>query len=147
MAVLEETCPPEYAVTQAVEIRVSARRSFVPDVLIITDAAAARRSSKLATHEVVLAIEVVSSSSVTMDRVAKPEDYAQAGIPCYCRVETIAGFVVHTYQLDQVSAVYVPTGTFSDVLAIGEPWQLEVPIKRITPRHYQPESLRDLLDS
>jgi hypothetical protein len=54
---------------------------------------------------------------------------------------------VHTYQLDQVSAVYVPTGTFSGVLAIGEPWQLEMPIKRITPRHYQPESPRDLLDS
>jgi Uma2 family endonuclease len=32
-------------------------------------------------------VEIVSPSSVTMDRVTKPAVYAEAGIPVYLRVE------------------------------------------------------------
>lgn len=72
-------------------------------------------------------IEVVSPNSATMDRVAKAALYAQADIPFCWRVETVQGIVMHTCRLDQVSGVYVPTGEFPDVLAVGEPWPVEVP--------------------
>ncbi|MGH3500065.1 MAG: Uma2 family endonuclease, partial [Nocardioidaceae bacterium] len=34
---LDASCPAEYAVTQGVEVRLSTRRSFIPDVLVMTE--------------------------------------------------------------------------------------------------------------
>lgn len=42
----EASCPHELYVTQAVEIRVSNRRSYIPDVLVVSAEAAARNPSK-----------------------------------------------------------------------------------------------------
>lgn len=141
---LAESCPPEYEVTQGVEVRLSRLRSFIPDVLVMTEAAASRGPSKVAPHEVVLAIEVVSSGSVTMDRITKPALYAQAGIPCYWRVETADGIAVHTHWLDPGPELYVPIGEFTEAVAVNEPWRIELPIKAITPRHYRPGSADDV---
>jgi hypothetical protein len=33
---LEQSCPREYEATQSVEVRISPRRSFIPDVLVVT---------------------------------------------------------------------------------------------------------------
>ncbi len=133
-SVLEESCPPEYYVTQGVEVRVSKRRSFIPDVLVTTAEAAARRTAKFAPDEVVLAVEVVSPGSVTMDRIAKVALYAQAGIPFYWRVETDHAIAVHTHRLDAASGVYVQTGEFAETVQVSEPWPIALPVSRITPR-------------
>lgn len=135
---LEPTCPPDLEVTQGVEVRISARRSFTPDLLVVTAEAAARGPSKFRPNEVVLAVEVVSPGSVTMDRVAKPALYAQAGIPYYWRIETQYGIVVHTHRLDPEVEVYRPTGQFDEAIEVDEPWQIRFPIKNITPRFYRP---------
>ncbi|MFG1607461.1 Uma2 family endonuclease [Actinoplanes sp. NPDC049265] len=56
---LEDFCPPDQAVTQNVDVRFSERRSFAPDVLVITAAAADRTGRLYEPHELVLAAEVV----------------------------------------------------------------------------------------
>jgi Uma2 family endonuclease len=71
------------AVTQAVEIRLSTRRSFIPDVVVLNAEAARRTPGPFAPHEAVLAIEIVSPTSQAMDRVTKPALYAKAGIPFF----------------------------------------------------------------
>ncbi|WP_255527967.1 Uma2 family endonuclease [Plantactinospora alkalitolerans] len=50
MVALEEDCPDEFDVTQGVEVRISQRRSFNPDVLVTTAVAAARRTSRYEPH-------------------------------------------------------------------------------------------------
>src|SRR3982751_5346913 len=60
---LEESCPPDRQVTQGVEVRISQRRSFIPDVLVATDEAAQRRARHYAPFEVVLAVEIWSPTS------------------------------------------------------------------------------------
>ncbi|MDQ7903424.1 Uma2 family endonuclease [Phytohabitans sp. ZYX-F-186] len=137
MVTLEEGCPDDLQVAQGVEVRVSKRRSFIPDVLVTTDAAAQRRTSKYEPHEVVLAVEIVSDGSQTMDRITKPALYAQAGIPYYWRIETENGIVVHTHKIDSADEIYQPTGQFTDVVKIDEPWPISLPVSRITPRHYR----------
>lgn len=134
LTVLEESCPAEYVVTQAVELRISRTRSFIPDVLVATAEAAARNPSKFAPHEVVLVAEVVSPTSVTIDRVTKADLYAQAGIPFYWRVETLQGIVVHTHRLDPDAGLYRPAVHSTETLKISEPWEIEFPVSRITPR-------------
>ncbi|AVT39162.1 Uma2 family endonuclease [Plantactinospora sp. BB1] len=134
-AALDEDCPDGYDVTQAVEVRISQRRSFIPDVLVTTAAAAARRTARYEPHEVVLAVEIVSEGSQSMDRILKPALYAKAGIPYYWRIETDGGLVVHTNRLDPVEEIYVETGRWTQSVDTGEPWPVNLPISRLTPRH------------
>ncbi len=84
---LEETCPEHLEVVQGVEIRLGPRRTFIPDVLVITADAAQHRSRMYEPHEIALAVEIVSPTSMAIDRVLKPNLYAEAGIPHYWRIE------------------------------------------------------------
>ncbi|MEV4841797.1 Uma2 family endonuclease [Micromonospora matsumotoense] len=132
---LEEECPDDYDVTQAVEVRINRTRSFIPDVLVTTSTAAAREPSRYEAHEVVLAVEIVSPSTRSIDRVLKPTLYAQAGIPFYWRIEVEDdGLVVHTYKIDAVNEVYLETGRWTKFVDTGEPFPVNLSIARITPR-------------
>ena len=129
-------CPEEFAATQAVEVRVNTRRSLIPDVLVVSSEAAARLPSKFSPHEVLLAVEIVSPGSQTIDRFAKPALYAEAGIPFYWRIETTDGIEVHTYRLDQPSGGYRETGLFTTSIEIDQPWSIKIPVSRFTPRFF-----------
>jgi Uma2 family endonuclease len=130
---LEEDCPAQYDVTQAVEIRVDRRNAYVPDVMVTTVEAAARGPNIFTSAEVVLAVEIVSPSSTRMERIRKPGLYATAGIPFFWRVETRGGLVVHTHQL-VAEKLYKKTGEFGEMIDIDEPWPIKIPIAQLTPR-------------
>jgi Uma2 family endonuclease len=132
---LEESCPPDLQVTQGVEVRISQRRSFIPDVLVATDEAAQRRARHYAPFEVVLAVEIVSPTSQSMDRITKPALYAAAGIPNYWCIETDGGIAVHAYRIDREHGTYRPVGSFTDKISVAEPWSIEVPVAKLTPRY------------
>lgn len=131
---LDASCPHELYVTQAVEIRVSRRRSYIPDVLVVSAEAAARNPSKYLPHEVALAIEIESPGSVVPDRVTKPALFAEVGIPLYWRIEIEDVIRVNTYELDPGAGVYRTTGRFRDVVEIDQPWSIRLPIADFTPR-------------
>jgi Uma2 family endonuclease len=133
---LEDSCPSTMQVTQGVEVRVSPRRSFIPDVLVATDEAARRRARFYAPYEVVLPVEIVSPTSLAMDRITKPALYAKAGIPYYWRIETDGEISVRTYKIDPWDEVYLPSGTFTEKIETDEPWPISVPVARLTPRHF-----------
>jgi Uma2 family endonuclease len=134
---LMENCPEELFVSQANDVVLSTRRQFIPDLLVVKFAAAKAPGSKFQASDVVVAIEIVSPSSQSMDRVMKPALYAKAGIPFYWLIETINGLTVTTYQIDHEDGVYQPTGTFSDedVIQLDEPWPIEIPVRAIRPRN------------
>jgi Uma2 family endonuclease len=132
---LEDSCPAEFQVTQGVEIRINTRRAFIPDVLVATDAAARRRTRTYLPHEVILAVEIVSPTSVSMDRITKPALYAAAGVPYYWRIETGDGIEVHTYKIDPESEMYRPFGTFDVEIDTIEPWPIKLPIAKLRPRY------------
>ncbi|MDT4995618.1 MAG: hypothetical protein QOH97_5510 [Actinoplanes sp.] len=134
-AALYASCPRSLQVSQTVEVRINPRRSLIPDLVVATDAAAQRRSAKYAPHEVVLAIEIVSPTSTSMDRIMKPVLYAAAGIPYYWRIETDGKIAVHTYKIDPIRETYEPFGTFLDTIETEEPWPIKVPIDSLTPRY------------
>jgi Uma2 family endonuclease len=135
MVALEQTCPEHLFVSQANDVQINPRRLFIPDVLITSFDAASRRDGKFAASEVTLAVEIVSPSSQSMDRVMKPALYAKAGIPFYWMIELDGGITVHTYKLEFTDEVYQPSGTFTDVIKIDEPWRIEIPIVSLRPRN------------
>jgi Uma2 family endonuclease len=134
LVALEETCPDHLHVSQANDVVLSSRRLFIPDVLVTTDEAASR-NGKFTAQDVVLAVEIVSPSSQSMDRVMKPALYAKAAIPFYWMIEIDGKLAVHTYKLEFEDEVYQPSGTFTDWIKIDEPWRIELSIARLRPRH------------
>ncbi len=133
-AALDASCPEEYDVTQAVEIRINRFRSLIPDLLVVTAEAAVRNPSTYRPREVVLAVEIVSPSSKAMDRATKPAMYAEAGIPHYWRIETEASLVVHTYRLDPARDAYDLVANHADLLVVADPWPMELRLSAMTSR-------------
>ena len=73
-----------------------------------------------------LAVEVMSRSGVSTDRVAEPAQSAAAGIPHFWGLEAQA-LITHALDGD----VYRETGRFSDEVVVDEPVALRFPLSRL----------------
>ncbi|GAA1762197.1 Uma2 family endonuclease [Luedemannella helvata] len=134
-ALLDASCPTDFEVSQGVEVRLSPRRSFIPDLLLVTAVAADRNTHWFVPHEVILAIEIVSATSVSLDRITKPALYAEAGIAHYWRVETDPELIVHTHTIDPLAKVYRETGRCTSVIDVNEPWPMKIAIDDLRRRN------------
>ncbi len=99
---------------------------LVPDVLVAHTAAVWSGRSVLSPADLLLAVEVVSPSSATTDRITKPTLYVEAGVPAYWRVELegAGAPTVVTYQL--TGTAYVQQATASPGNAVSLDWPLVV---------------------
>jgi Uma2 family endonuclease len=136
MVALDQTCPDHLFVSQANDVELSPRRMFIPDVLVTTFEAARRRSGSFLADEVVLAVEIVSPGSQSVDRVLKPALYAKAGIPHFWLIETDDGITVQTFRLNADAGTYEPSGSFTDVVSAEVPWPIEIPVAALRPRKF-----------
>jgi Uma2 family endonuclease len=109
----------------AVEFDVRNWRS--PDLLVVRREALQRKYA--APGEALLAVEVMSPSSVSTDRILKPAQFAAAGIPHFWRFEPADG-VLCTYRLD--GDVYRETGRFDDEVVVEEPLPLRFRLADLT---------------
>ena len=100
-------------------VRFDLRNYRQPDVQVVNRAALGKKQA--APGDVPLVVEVMSPRTVSTDRVSKPQQYAEAGIPHFWRLEP-ADRVLVTYALD--GAAYRETGRFTDDVAIEQPVRL-----------------------
>ncbi|MBO0825446.1 MAG: Uma2 family endonuclease [Actinobacteria bacterium] len=133
---LEAQVPPGMAVTSEMDVKLGPRQRPVPDVLVITAAAAADLSrTYYDPADVRLAVEVVSDESAVRDRERKPQLYAAAGIACFWRIENLDGkAVAYVFELEPASGHYVPTGIFHEKIKVTTPFPIEVALTLPTPQ-------------
>ena len=74
-------------VLEAVNVALPGGKLLVPDVVVVDAAAVSETVTRLPSEAVRAVVEVVSPSTVSIDRAVKPVLYAEAGIPVYWRVE------------------------------------------------------------
>lgn len=74
-------------VLEAVNVTLPGGKLLVPDVVVVAAEAVDEMTTRLPCEAVLAVVEVVSPSTVSMDRAIKPVMYAEAGIPVYWRVE------------------------------------------------------------
>jgi Uma2 family endonuclease len=84
---LEASAPPGWAVFEGVGVVLAPDQRPIPDVVVLRDTNLDADQFNFPVDVVVVAVEVVSPSTRSTDRFVKPGLYAQAGIPCYLRVE------------------------------------------------------------
>ena len=119
---------PEWRVAAPGSVRLDARNRREPDVLVLRGSAAKLQHTP--PQDVLLAVEVMSPSSVIDDRLVKPSQYARAGIPHYWRLEPAVPVLV-TYAL--VGDTYRETGRYDDLVEIDDPVQLSFRLADVLP--------------
>jgi Uma2 family endonuclease len=107
-------------------LRFDERNYRQPDVQVVRRAALGQELA--APGDVLLAVEVMSPSSVSTDRVTKPAQYSAAGIPYFWRVE-LREPVLLTYALH--GDVYRESGRFTGEVAVDEPPVLRFPLAQL----------------
>jgi Uma2 family endonuclease len=110
----------------AVEFDIRNWRS--PDLLLVRREALQRKYAR--PDEALLAMEVMSPSSVSTDRLVKPAQFAAAGIPHYWRIEPGEPVLI-THQLEE--NVYRETGRYVDEVVIDEPVPLRFHLAELMP--------------
>lgn len=131
---LLKNAPDDVYVLQGCGVHTGIRRMYVPDVLVVYRDAVFHDNA-YDPGGVLLAVEIVSPSSVTMDRVAKPVVYGQSGIPFYWRVEP--GPTVFCYRLAAATDAYEPIAeaTAGQTLTLTEPWPVTLEVAELVMPH------------
>ena len=121
---LRESVPPGLRVVQGLGVVLAEDQRPIPDLVVVRTAD--RTLSNVPAELVALAAEIVSRSSRSDDRFRKPALYAQAGIPCYLRVELDPPHVV-AYRIG-ADGLYEETGRAEpgEVLTLAEPFPITV---------------------
>jgi Uma2 family endonuclease len=134
-AALEHQAPAGVEVEREITVRLDARNRLEPDIVVST-APFDDDGTSLEPDVVLLTIEVVSPESAFRDRTVKLRKYAAAGIRHYWLVEEEAvGPVVHVYELDEPTKSYAPTGVFRDSLHVTVPFEIDIDLAKLMPRH------------
>lgn len=131
---LQAVCPPSLRIVWEQEIRISEDLRRNPDVMAVRSEADDLDVYGYGSDDVLMAVEVTSQGSKTMDRIHKPGEYSRAGVRHYWRVETNPWLVVHTYQLD-TAGHYRLTGIFEEgerIAAPGLDWA-DIPVADLRP--------------
>ncbi|GAA5155036.1 Uma2 family endonuclease [Nocardioides marinquilinus] len=107
----------------------------VPDLVVVDRATLADPAPRLHAEQVHIAIEIVSPTSRTTDRITKPAQYAAHGIPAYWRVETDNVVGVTAYALRDGATAYTEVGTWreGETLEVEQPFALRVAIDDLVP--------------
>lgn len=95
-----------------------------PDVLVVRDGVDLWDGPKLTPADVLLAVEIVSPTSVKTDRITKPAQYAAAGIAGYWRIETEPELTFTASVLADGHDVYTEIGMWTEPASM----QIEAPI-------------------
>jgi Uma2 family endonuclease len=121
---LEEQAPVGVEVEREITIRLDKRNRPEPDLLVTTVPRDFDRTF-FTPDQVILVVEVVAPESAHRDRTVKLRKYAEAGIPAYWRVEDEdKAPVVHTYELDEPTRLYAPTGIHRHELRSARPFEI-----------------------
>lgn len=112
VAVLQRSLGDDYLVGAEFGIQLGESNFRQPDVTVVP------RDVRpvglwLAPTDVLLAVEVVSPSSVTTDRITKPAQYAMWGIEGFWRVETDPELSLTACALHPGDAVYTELGSWT----------------------------------
>lgn len=131
---LRAAAPDEVRVRREMIVRFSDRTALEPDVVVVgAGAVTSPAQASFETHEVLLAVEVMSPSSIERDRDLKPHLYAGAGIAHYWRIEwTDPGKppFAFLHRLGE-GGRYVRTAVLSGRLVAAEPFPVEIDLTEV----------------
>jgi Uma2 family endonuclease len=113
-------------VLEAVNVALPGGKLLVPDVVVVAAGAVDETATRLPAQAVAAVVEVVSPSTLAMDRAVKPLMYAEAGIPVYWRVELRTSPEIVVSSLSRGVYVTRATATAGTRTRIAVPFAVEI---------------------
>ncbi|WP_158884281.1 Uma2 family endonuclease [Amycolatopsis anabasis] len=100
---VDEQLPKDLTAIIDIEITVAQDPPIVraPDVTIITSHAVDSGRARIDASEVLVAVEIISPGSARTDRLVKPIEYADAGIPAYWLIDLDEPVSLTAYTLTE----------------------------------------------
>jgi Uma2 family endonuclease len=128
--------PSDVEVLHDVGVHVGVRRLYVPDLLAVYRGTPFHDNG-YDPGGVLLVVEAVSPSSVTLDRVTTPAIYAEQGIPYFWRLDTLdeGEAQLQAYALS-TKGTYVLEAELGpgDVATLEHPWSVTVDMAEVVLR-------------
>lgn len=99
-----------------------------PDVMLVPTAATTIEADRnwIAPSEIALALEIVSRSSRSRDRITKAALYAEWGIPLYLRVAGKPAVALYAYRLDTETGQYRTPVEHIEVFETDDPFPIRI---------------------
>lgn len=131
---LSAAAPDDVYILHDVGVHVGLRRLYVPD-LVVVYRDTAFHDNGYDPGGVLLTVEVVSPSTVTLDRITKPVVYAEQGIPFYWRIEIEPRLLC--YRLDPATGTYLRYREVvsGEKIELTEPWSVTVDMAELVMPH------------
>ncbi|MET8091269.1 Uma2 family endonuclease [Micromonospora sp. NPDC005220] len=129
---LRINCPPEYLVSIDLSMRVDRRNEPRPDVVAIRREHADR--SPVPVEDALLAVEVISPTSVFRDMYDKARVYAHAGVQTYWVVDPLRERMTLTEFVLGPKGEYEAAAHTDDVFVTERPWKVAVDLPALTAR-------------
>jgi len=124
LRLLGDAAPGDCAVLFDIDVDLG-RNVFRPDVLVLRPEAI-HKDRPFAPGDLLLAGEVTSPSSRSIDRIVKPGALAEAGVPHYWRVDIEADPYIEVYELDGHAYRLAHTLRAGTSTALERPFAIEV---------------------
>lgn len=131
---LSASAPDDVYILQNVGVHVGLRRLYVPDLLVVYRDTP-YHDNGYDPGGVLLVVEAVSPSSITLDRVTKPAVYAEQGVPYLWRIDE--GPRLQTYRLDPGAGTYVLHSDLGpgETGSAAAPWTVTVDMAEFVMPH------------
>ncbi|MDN3258294.1 Uma2 family endonuclease [Streptomyces sp. CSDS2] len=133
---LDSAAPAELEVLHRFTFDIDRQNRPEADVIVLrAEALRSHDQTRVPATSVVLAVEVVSPETLSLDRETKPLKYARAKIPHYWRVENEDGrAAVHVFELEPTTGTYTSTGIFRERMKLDVPFPMDLDLTRIKTR-------------
>jgi Uma2 family endonuclease len=134
---LDSQCPEEWTSVPQAEIRIyeddKVMHARSPDVMVVPAAATTVEAERnwVAPSEIALALEIVSRSSRSRDRITKAALYAEWGIPLYLRVEGNPTVALYEYRLDTETGQYRTPVQYTDAFQTDDPFPIRIDLSAL----------------
>ncbi|HEY0454190.1 Uma2 family endonuclease [Actinophytocola sp.] len=132
---LEEQLPDRLTALQDMEVVIDARFPATvraPDVVVATNELAEQNLPRFFASDVLLAVEIISPGSRKQDRVMKPAEYAEAGIPDYWLIDLEEPATLTAYLL--VDGYYEIVAEVTDEVRLSGPAPVTLDVRKLTAR-------------
>jgi len=120
--IVDQAVPADLEMQEAINVRLAPGRIVIPDIAVVTSVGVDDLVTPAA--EVVMLVEIVSTSTKQIDRVLKPHLAAEVGIPYYVLVDP-DGPTVAVHELVDGSYREVATASGEKQLTVTEPFPLD----------------------
>ncbi|MGP3911644.1 Uma2 family endonuclease [Nonomuraea sp. 10N515B] len=100
LLILQRAAPPHLVTLTNVNLRVTDKDYYIPDVVVVPRSSVKTVGLMFTPRDMLLAVEVGSSSTRDRDEALKAFAYAKAGIPTYWRIEPEEGPTLYVYELN-----------------------------------------------